>query len=146
MSLFVGRLAREVRERDLEDVFSKFGRITRCVVKREGYAFVEFEDQRDADDALRQCDGMRILGERISVEYAKGTRRDTGAPSGVSNDECFHCRRPGHFARECPDRAPIPRRSGGASGPRYEGDRYEPRGLSRRDDHRRREYSRSPIR
>ena len=31
--LFVGRLAKDVRTRDLEDVFELYGRLTRCDIK-----------------------------------------------------------------------------------------------------------------
>ena len=33
-SLFVGRLAFDCRTRELEDLFGKYGRITRCDIKR----------------------------------------------------------------------------------------------------------------
>ncbi|KAJ3201966.1 Radial spoke head protein 3 [Entophlyctis luteolus] len=61
MSLFIGRLPSEMKVRDLEDIFQKFGRISRLDVKRGAsfnFAFVEFEDKRDAEDALRETDGM----------------------------------------------------------------------------------------
>lgn len=40
------------RERDLEYEFDRYGRIYRVDLKN-GFAFVEFEDSRDADDAVR---------------------------------------------------------------------------------------------
>jgi len=33
---------------EVEDLFSSYGKITRCDVKR-GFAFVEFEDRKDAE-------------------------------------------------------------------------------------------------
>jgi len=41
MALFVGRLSNDARSSDLEDVFSKYGRITRCEVK-PGFVFFSF--------------------------------------------------------------------------------------------------------
>jgi len=92
MSLWIGRIAPDTRSRDLEEVFGKYGRITRCDVKR-GFAFVEFEDDRDGDDALKDLDGTEILGHRVVVEWAKGRRRE--------RDKCFRCGREGHWARDC---------------------------------------------
>ena len=38
-----------------------------------GFAFIEFEDPRDADDAVRDMDGRRVCGVRIRVQHAKST-------------------------------------------------------------------------
>jgi len=110
MSIWVGRLSYDARERDIEDLFHKFGRIRRIELKK-GFAFVEFEDERDGEDALHELDGVDFLGNRIVIERARGRRR---GPS--SADRCFRCGREGHWARECrfsPNRnwrSPPPRR------------------------------------
>ncbi|XP_045481196.1 serine-arginine protein 55-like [Harmonia axyridis] len=70
--VFVGGLTYRVRERDLERFFRKYGRI-REVSMKNGFAFVEFEDHRDAEDAVYECNGKDLMGERISVERARGT-------------------------------------------------------------------------
>merc|ERR1712107_802309 len=43
---------------------------------KEGFGFVEFDDYRDADDAVYELNGKELLGQRVSVEHAKGPRRD----------------------------------------------------------------------
>ncbi len=40
-----------------------------------GFAFIEFEDPRDAEDAVRDMDGRRVCGVKIKCELAKGTSR-----------------------------------------------------------------------
>jgi hypothetical protein len=37
-----------------------------------GFAFVEFEDDRDAEDAVRGLDGTTICGNRVRVEHSTG--------------------------------------------------------------------------
>ena len=57
--IYVGDLARDAHERDLERAFSYYGRLRNVWVARNpaGFAFVEYEDPRDADDAVRGLDG-----------------------------------------------------------------------------------------
>jgi len=80
--VYVGRLSSRTRERDLDDVFSKYGRVQSCDLKY-GYAFVEFEDPRDAEDAVRALDGHNLDGSRIVVEFSRGGRRS--GPRGGYN-------------------------------------------------------------
>ena len=40
------------------------------------FGFVEFEDTRDADDAVYELNGKDLCGERVIVEHARGPRRD----------------------------------------------------------------------
>lgn len=37
---------------------------------------MEFEDTRDADDAVYELNGKELCGERVIVEHARGPRRD----------------------------------------------------------------------
>ncbi|XP_055622377.1 serine/arginine-rich splicing factor 5-like [Toxorhynchites rutilus septentrionalis] len=72
--VYVGGLPRDTRERDLERFFKGYGRLCDIMIKN-GYAFVEFEDHRDADDAVYELDGKDLLDERVSVELARGKPR-----------------------------------------------------------------------
>ena len=40
--------------------------------------FQEFDDYRDADDAIHDLNGKELLGTRITVEHARGPRREGG--------------------------------------------------------------------
>lgn len=48
------------------------------------YGFVEFDDPRDADDAVYELNGKDLCGERVIVEHARGPRRDSSYGSGRS--------------------------------------------------------------
>ena len=65
--VYVGGLPYGTRERDLEKFFKGYGR-TRDILIKNGYGFVEFEDYRDADDAVYELNGKELLGER-SVRF-----------------------------------------------------------------------------
>eukprot|EP00126_Sphaerothecum_destruens_P011749 Sdes_comp20954_c0_seq3m18672 len=137
MALFIGRLGRDTRPRDLEDVFYRYGKITRCDVKGT-YGFIEFEDKRDAEDAIEREHGRNLLGSRIVVEWAKGNR---GERSDTRRDGCFRCGKDGHWARECPEAGDDDRHGGRGYG---RGGRGGYRARSRSPY--RRSRSRSPVR
>ncbi|GAY44443.1 hypothetical protein CUMW_082140 [Citrus unshiu] len=61
--VYVGNLDSRVSERDLEDEFRVFGVIRSVWVARRppGYAFIDFDDYRDAQDAIRELDGVTAL-------------------------------------------------------------------------------------
>ncbi|XP_065831072.1 serine/arginine-rich splicing factor 3-like [Oscarella lobularis] len=75
-TVFVGRLSRSTRSRDLEDAFRRYGPMRRCELKTVGrgmaYGFIDYEDRRDAEDAIRHEHGRELLGCNIVVEWAKG--------------------------------------------------------------------------
>ncbi|CAL5383189.1 unnamed protein product [Camellia sinensis] len=73
--VFCGNFEYETRQSDLERAFSKFGRVDRVDMK-SGFAFVYFEDERDAEDAIRGLDNAPFGYDRrkLSVEWARGER------------------------------------------------------------------------
>jgi len=72
-SVFVGNLSRRTRSDDIRDPFRKYGKLLDVDLKN-GFGFVEFEDRRDAEDACKDLNGIRVCGERITVEMSKGCR------------------------------------------------------------------------
>jgi len=78
-NVYVGKISEKTRERDLEDFFAKYGKITNLSLKY-GYGFVEFDDERDAAEAVRSLDGRELDGNRLVVELSRGggARRDRG--------------------------------------------------------------------
>jgi arginine/serine-rich splicing factor 4/5/6 len=73
--VFIGNLSNRVSDREVEDKFSKYGRILKIDLKN-GYGFVEYEHERDASDAIHGLNGADMDGMRVKVEHAKGPRRD----------------------------------------------------------------------
>uniref|UniRef100_A0A3B5AFE8 Serine/arginine-rich splicing factor 4-like n=1 Tax=Stegastes partitus TaxID=144197 RepID=A0A3B5AFE8_9TELE len=75
--VYIGRLSYRAREKDVERFFKGYGKILEVDLKN-GYGFVEFDDPRDADDAVYDLNGKELCGERVIVEHTKGPRRDGG--------------------------------------------------------------------
>lgn len=75
--VFIGHLNPDARARDLDRFFRDNGfKHVKDINLKLGYAFVEFEDKKDADDAVYELDKKSFFGSRITVEHAKGTPRD----------------------------------------------------------------------
>ncbi|KAM4662625.1 serine/arginine-rich splicing factor 5-like isoform 2-T2 [Discoglossus pictus] len=75
--VFIGRLNPAAREKDVERFFKGYGRIRDIDLKR-GFGFVEFEDPRDADDAVYELDGKELCSERVTIEHARLRSRGGG--------------------------------------------------------------------
>jgi len=75
--IYVGHLHPRTSERDLYDIFERYGRIYRIDLKH-CYAFIDYNNRRDAEDAVYAMNGREIDGERIVVEWTRGTTRGRG--------------------------------------------------------------------
>jgi len=67
--VFIGNLSDDAKGSDVEDFFRKYGRLREITLKN-GFGFVEFDDRRDAEDAVRDLNGQRLAGDRVVVELA----------------------------------------------------------------------------
>ena len=88
--VYVGNLPDDVRNKDIEDIFYKFGKIRDIDLHIRGrrmpaFAFLEFEDQMDARDAVRSRDGYEFDGCRLRVEVPKGGGRSEGGFGGYGS-------------------------------------------------------------
>jgi arginine/serine-rich splicing factor 4/5/6 len=73
--VYIGNLSSRASERDVEDFFRGFGKI-RDVILKSGFGFVEFDDTRDAADAVEELNGRDLCGERVKIELSRRNGRD----------------------------------------------------------------------
>jgi len=77
-TLFVGRISFDSTEKKLKREFEVFGSIKKVRLvydqkgKPRGYAFIEFEHERDLKNAYKQGDGKKIDGRRVMVDVERG--------------------------------------------------------------------------
>jgi len=132
-NLYVKNLSTDCKEADLEDLFSKFGKVVKCQImidphtrENRGFGFVTMNSGDDADAAMSSLDGSEFMGRNLAVEKARRGRARTPTPgryNGPNRNE--------RFRRDFRDR-PYDR-------PRYDRDRGYDRDRERRYDDRRRD-------
>jgi len=78
-TLFVGRINFDSSDSKLKREFESYGPVKKITLqtnkktgKPRGYAFVEFEHERDMHSAYRHADGKKIDGKRVLVDIERG--------------------------------------------------------------------------
>jgi len=144
-SLLVRNISYRVRADELRRVFSKYGELRDVYIPEDyytrqpkGFAFVEFYNRRDADDAIDQLERYELDGRQLSIVHAKDRRktpdemrprdrnrggRDDRRGGGGYDDRRYDDRgRGGGYD----DRRPVGRSRSRSRERDYRGDRREP--------------------
>jgi len=89
--LFVSGVASEVKKTDLQKEFGEFGHVTdiELPLTAKGVAFVEFDNARDAADALEEVTGRKLKGMVLKVKMADMQRSTAGPTMTASPDDRF---------------------------------------------------------
>jgi len=76
--LFVCKLNPVTTSKNLNLIFSRFGEIVECEVKRDsktkeslGYAFIEFKEKANCEEAYRKMQDVVVDGRRIRVDFSQ---------------------------------------------------------------------------
>uniref|UniRef100_A0A2I3FXF2 RRM domain-containing protein n=1 Tax=Nomascus leucogenys TaxID=61853 RepID=A0A2I3FXF2_NOMLE len=140
--VYVGNLGNNGNKTELERAFGYYGPLRSVWVARNppGFAFVEFEDPRDAADALH---GRTLCGCRVRVELSNGEKRSRNhgpPPSWVRRPQDDYCRSSSPPRRRSPRR----RNFSGSCSRSLSRDRRRERSLSQERNHKpSRSFSRS---
>ena len=69
--VYVGNLGNDASKTDLERAFGHFGHLRHVWVARNppGFAFIEFEDPRDAADAVKELDDRYMYDQCFSCHH-----------------------------------------------------------------------------
>ncbi|XP_062513109.1 serine/arginine-rich splicing factor 12-like [Corticium candelabrum] len=81
-SLYVRNLSYSCRPEEIRRMFGKYGAIVDVYIPLDyytrqprGFAYVQFEDVRDAQDALHYLNGTALHGRELEIQYAEGDRK-----------------------------------------------------------------------
>jgi len=122
--LYVGNLNRRLNEDDVRDRFEKYGEIKSIQLIKDpstqeyrGFGFVEYTNDADAGEAVKELDQKEFDGRKMKVERSKrglGYERTPGKYLGNANSS---------YERRGPPERRNHSRGGGSGGDRYHRDR-----------------------
>lgn len=95
MKLYVGGLAYSVTDQELEKLFSEQGKVSSATVIKDkfsgqskGFGFVEMDDIKEGQNAIKNLNGKEVNGRSIMVNQARpqeDRRQSGGRPGGGGN-------------------------------------------------------------
>ncbi|XP_004205612.2 serine/arginine-rich splicing factor 10 isoform X1 [Hydra vulgaris] len=147
-SVFVRNVHHDVRPEDLRRVFEKYGDISDVYVpldyytrESRGFAYIQFDYEDDAEDAVDGLDGTTLFGRQIFCKNARGGRK---TPHQMRYKEGPY-RRKSYSRSRSRSRSPKRRHRRSPSRSRSPERRSKAK-RSRSRSPRRRSFSKSPIR
>ena len=78
MNIYVGNLAFNVTEEDLNELFAAYGKVEKVNIisdkfsgQSKGFGFVEMPDNSEADKAMKALNGQNLKGRNLKVNQAR---------------------------------------------------------------------------
>ncbi len=89
MNIYVGNLASDVNEEDLNNLFGGYGKVSSAKVIRDmfsqesrGFGFVEMLGQAEAQKAIENLNTQELKGKKLIVSEARPRRDNRGGRGG----------------------------------------------------------------
>lgn len=146
-TIFVGRINYDTSESKLRRELEVYGPIKRINIvhnqeKPRGYAFVEYEKERDMHSAYKYGDGKKIDGRRIVVDVERGRTVKSWKPrrlgGGLGGTRIGEPQQNIKYSGRVDERSMGGKSEGGKSEDRDKGDRGDRRGPNQGDFNQRR--------
>ncbi len=87
-NIYVGNLSWSLSEDELRDAFEEYGMVSSCKIisdrdtgRSRGFAFVEMDEDDEAEAAIEALNGYELAGRNLRVNEAR-PREERGARSG----------------------------------------------------------------
>ncbi|XP_074643266.1 uncharacterized protein LOC141900330 isoform X2 [Tubulanus polymorphus] len=88
-SLYVRNVPDNAKAEEIRSLFGKYGPIADVYIpvdyytrRARGFAYIQFDDPKDAEDAMYGLDRTRYYGRELEIEFARGDRKTPGQMRG----------------------------------------------------------------
>lgn len=92
MNIFVGNIAKEVTDKELLDLFTKYGKVSSAKVIKDlfsgeskGFGFIEMPSNNEAKLAIQELNTVELSGKRLTVNEARPRNERGGNNRGFGN-------------------------------------------------------------
>ena len=68
--LYVTNFPFTCTQRQIHDLFTRYGQVVECTLKKDYYAYVLYTNARGAQNAFKNANGLRMLGRKLTVHLA----------------------------------------------------------------------------
>lgn len=93
MDIFVGSLPFKMKERELQEIFEKYGEVSSVKIiidhetrQNKGFGFVKMPNELQAQHAISELNGVEIDGRPLVVNESK-FKKESGRPGGDNRPE-----------------------------------------------------------
>ena len=83
MNIYVGNLNYSLQEEELKEVFAEFGEVASVKIikdkvtgRSKGFGFIEMENDKEANNAIQELNGVEVKGRNLKVNQAKPPRNE----------------------------------------------------------------------
>jgi RNA recognition motif-containing protein len=85
MDIFVGSLPFKLKEKELKELFEKFGEVTSAKIvknkatrQNKGFGFVEMPNEEEIRKAIFELNGFEIMGRNLEVSISEKKEKSKG--------------------------------------------------------------------
>ncbi|KAF7270632.1 nuclear receptor coactivator protein neosin [Rhynchophorus ferrugineus] len=105
--IFIGGIPKAVIADDLDNKFSKYGKILGLVIN-SGFAFIQYDTEQEAHAAIQAENGTMLMGRKINVQQALAPKSNNRDPAQTPNQaDAFH-NKPGQIPQSPMSTQPDP--------------------------------------
>ncbi len=90
MKLYVGNIPEEVEEKELKSLFESYKSLKSTTIVKDknsgvsrGFAFIEFKDNKDGQNAMEKFNEYELRGRTLKVSEANVKSKRPQRPSGL---------------------------------------------------------------